>query len=468
MNKKKIFLVLFLISALPLSLAFGDFYYADSPEFPLDLPTLPSGGAYDFAESPQFGLDLYPVHRGWANSATFFLDISSNTPPVADAGPDQSVHAGTVVTVDGSGSSDPDENYPLTFSWQITSVPQGSLTELWDADTVNPTFIPDVMGNYVVDLIVTDAKGAQSTSDSVLVSTWNTPPVADAGGDQVLLYLNSTVQLGTDPSRQSYDDDGDDITYLWTISTKPEGSTAALDDPTSATPTFQADKYGMYEITVVVTDSFGAQSEPDAMTVSFTNVKPIADAGGNQAAVTGDMVLLDGSGSYDLNGDPLSYSWSLVSKPEGSVTEIADPTLVQTSFIADQAGTYVVSLVVNDGFLDSDADNVTIEVITVRDALVQTLLDLIDVVNALDPSSLKNVNMMKNPMTNKINAVLNKIDRGFYDEALDKLQNDILQKTNGCAEIGEPDKNDWIITCEAQGQVYPLIMEAIELLEALI
>jgi hypothetical protein len=302
----------------------------------------------------------------------------------------------------------------------------------------------------------------------VLVSTWNTPPVADAGGDQVLLYLNSTVQLGTDPSRQSYDDDGDDITYLWTISTKPEGSTAALDDPTSATPTFQADKYGMYEITVVVTDSFGAQSEPDAMTVSFTNVKPIADAGGNQAAVTGDMVLLDGSGSYDLNGDPLSYSWSLVSKPEGSVTEIADPTLVQTSFIADQAGTYVVSLVVNDGFLDSDADNVTIEVITVRDALVQTLLDLIDVVNALDPSSLKNVNMMKNPMTNKINAVLNKIDRRFYDEALDKLQNDILQKTNGCAEIGEPDKNDWIITCEAQGQVYPLIMEAIELLEALI
>jgi len=61
-----------------------------------------------------------------------------------------------------------------------------------------------------------------------------------------------------------------------------------------------------------------------------------------------------------------------------------------------------------------------------------------------------------------------KIDRGFYDEALDKLQNDILQKTNGCAETGQPDKNDWIIRCQEQGQVYPLVIQAIELLEDLI
>ena len=56
--------------------------------------------------------------------------------------------------------------------------------------------------------------------------------------------------------------------------------------------------------------------------------------------------------------------------------------------------------------------------------------------------------------------------RGLYDEALDKLQNDILQKTNGCAEIGQPAKNDWIITCDAQSQIYPLIMETIDYLTA--
>jgi hypothetical protein len=33
---------------------------------------------------------------------------------------------------------------------------------------------------------------------------------------------------------------------------------------------------------------------------------------------------------------------------------------------------------------------------------------------------------------------------------------------NGCGNMGEPDKNDWIITCEEQSKVYPLIIETIE------
>ena len=52
--------------------------------------------------------------------------------------------------------------------------------------------------------------------------------------------------------------------------------------------------------------------------------------------------------------------------------------------------------------------------------------------------------------------------KGRYEEALNKLQNDILQKTDGCAETGEPDKNDWIITCEEQGELYLLVIETIE------
>ena len=59
------------------------------------------------------------------------------------------------------------------------------------------------------------------------------------------------------------------------------------------------------------------------------------------------------------------------------------------------------------------------------------------------------------------------IKLGLYEDALDKLQNDILQKTDGCATESSPDKNDWIITCENQAIVYPLILRAIELLERL-
>jgi hypothetical protein len=64
--------------------------------------------------------------------------------------------------------------------------------------------------------------------------------------------------------------------------------------------------------------------------------------------------------------------------------------------------------------------------------------------------------------------VLDKIDRGMYDEAYDQLQNDILQKTNGCADSGAPDNNDWIRDCATQAEVYPLILEALSLLETLI
>ncbi|MHC4498837.1 MAG: GLUG motif-containing protein, partial [Planctomycetota bacterium] len=88
-----------------------------------------------------------------------------------------------------------------------------------------------------------------------------------------------------------------------------------------------------------------------------------------------------------------------------------------------------------------------------------TLDDAVEML--LDPRSLKNRNM-KNALLNKINAVFQMLDEGLYAEALDKLQHDILAKTNGCVLIGGPDRNDWIKTCEAQALIYPLIMETID------
>jgi hypothetical protein len=79
----------------------------------------------------------------------------------------------------------------------------------------------------------------------------------------------------------------------------------------------------------------------------------------------------------------------------------------------------------------------------------------------LKPESLKGKNL-KRSLLNKITIATDMIDNGLYTDAMNKLQNDILQKTNGCAEMGQPDKNDWIINCEQQAVVYPLIIETIE------
>jgi hypothetical protein len=299
----------------------------------------------------------------------------------------------------------------------------------------------------------------------VLVSTFNTPPIADAGEDQVIVQCGTAVQLD---GSQSYDDEGDDFTYLWTITQKPTESEAELDEPDSSMPTFIADVHGDYVISLTVTDFYNAVSETDSITVSFENVKPVADAGVNQSVIIGDAVLLDGTGSYDNNFDPLSYSWNFVSTPSESLATLSASNIVNPSFTVDKTGEYVVSLVVNDTFVNSDPANVTIMAIaTGEEAAAITLIETVESVNFLGPESLKNKNL-SNALTNQINAALAMIDEGLYEDALDKLEHSILGKTNGCAEIGIPDKNDWIKTCDAQNQIYPQIMEVIELLRDMI
>lgn len=90
-----------------------------------------------------------------------------------------------------------------------------------------------------------------------------------------------------------------------------------------------------------------------------------------------------------------------------------------------------------------------------------TLQKAITAINDIPLDDLKNINM-QNTLTNKVNAALALIEQGAYAEALNKLQNDLLGKTDGCATSGSPDKNDWIEDCAGQDQVYQLIMEAIE------
>ena len=95
----------------------------------------------------------------------------------------------------------------------------------------------------------------------------------------------------------------------------------------------------------------------------------------------------------------------------------------------------------------------------VETSLQGTLADVIEM--KLGPENLKN-NNMQNSLLNKIDAVQEMIDQGLYEDALHKLEHDILTKIDGCSETGEPDKNDWIITCEEQAAVYPLVMDTIE------
>lgn len=310
------------------------------------------------------------------------------------------------------------------------------------------------------DLRVYNRALADSEIAELYNRTFNAAPVAEAGPDQAVVAVNSRVTLD---GRQSYDEDGDLLTYAWRLSQVPPGSIAALDNPSSEQPGFVADLYGNYVAELIVSDSWAA-SRPDTVTVSFENLKPVAVAGGNQSVRVLQTVALDGGGSYDPNGDAITYHWTLLSKPAGSNATVQNATAQIASFVPDQPGSYVVNLVVSDGQANSNPDTTTITATLTVTEVTDTLDAAVAAINHLASGSLKNQNMAKT-LTNKIGAVLTMIDQGNYAEALDKLQNDVLAKTDGCALIGAPDNNDWLLTCQAQSQVYPLIVQTIELLK---
>ena len=96
---------------------------------------------------------------------------------------------------------------------------------------------------------------------------------------------------------------------------------------------------------------------------------PTANAGPNQNVRTGSKVTLDGSGS-DPNGDPLTYAWSFMQRPAGSTATLSSAVITRPTFTADVDGTYIVSLVVNDGATNSLPDTVSIAASTFNASLI--------------------------------------------------------------------------------------------------
>ena len=200
---------------------------------------------------------------GNEGSASYTVKVDQ-TLPIADAGSDQSIHAGYAVNLDGGTSSD-DNTLPeaLSYNWSFDSTPAGNTATLTNADTATPSFTPNVSGEYVVQLVVTDDADNDSEPVFVTLSSLNMAPTADATATPMLPLLGQSVSL--DGSASS-DPDGDAISYQWAVTSKPVGSAASLTNATSAMASITPDVSGTYELTLTVSD-FLESGAP--VTVSF-------------------------------------------------------------------------------------------------------------------------------------------------------------------------------------------------------
>ena len=189
----------------------------------------------------------------------------------------------------------------------------------------------------------------------------NTPPSAHAGQDQTIL---PGMQVSLDGSASS-DLDGDLLSFQWSFDALPAGSSAILFDSSAVKPVFDADLPGEYRLSLIVND--GAQdSAPDQVTISTNNSAPVAVAGPDQSIVVSQSAFLDGSASFDVDNDALSYDWSLAQIPPGSAATLDNANLPNPSFYVDRDGDYVAELIVGDALSDSAPDRVTLSTVNTR------------------------------------------------------------------------------------------------------
>jgi hypothetical protein len=250
-------------------------------------------------------------------------------------------------------SGNPDFNY--------RSFPGGYcdlfLCDLADAGISSASYIKFELGNG--GMYWSEPKDDWDTTGRAIfvdsVKTLYHRPIAQAGADQ---NVNVGIEVTLDGSRSVDIDEGDEVTYQWE---QTAGSQVALSGTTDAKATFTADTIGLRTFRLTVND--GAFSSEDTIDIQVdpegTPQSPKADAGPDQKVNTGDIVMLDASGSWDPDGGDLSYSWVQTAGPD---IILSDAESARPAFTAPYTGlTLAFKVTVSDGEL-SDWDTVDIEV----------------------------------------------------------------------------------------------------------
>ena len=281
--------------------------------------------------------------------------VTANTQLIANAGSTQTVKQGDVVLLNAAQSSTT-SGAINQYKWQFITKPVASNATLENATQVKSQFVADEIGDFKVELTVTDSQG-DTASTVVLIKSEslnsNSSPQAVINVENKTITPNEVVTLygnqSTDP------DKNDTLSYVWAITSKPEGSTPALSNMQNHIAGFSALTAGDYTLSLTVTDQ---QNESDTasvtLTVTTSNKAPVATLESERDITLNESTTLQCQQCSDPDGDTLSYNWQLQAKPVNSASQLTNNTSATPSIVADKEGDYVVVLTVSDGQLSSN------------------------------------------------------------------------------------------------------------------
>ena len=320
--------------------------------------------------------------------------------PVANAGPNQAVEVNAAVQLDGSGSSDPNGNQ-LTYQWTQTG---GSTVTLSSSTTVKPTFTaPASATTLTFQLVVNNGQVNSNPATVTIVVSTNLALLATATASSENTGSNQTASKAIDGVIDGYPGDytkewatngggaGSWLKLTWTssqtvnkivlydrpnLSDQITGGNIQFSDGSSVTVgtlnnngsamtlTFPAKTITSLQLNITSvsssTQNVGLAEIQVYNTTGGGNQPPVANAGPNQTVEVSSTVQLDGSGSSDPNGNPLTYQWT---QTGGSTVTLSSNTAVKPTFTAPaSATTLTFQLVVNDGQANSSPATVTLTV----------------------------------------------------------------------------------------------------------
>ena len=170
--------------------------------------------------------DAFEIAAADGTAGTVTITVTgANDAPTADAGADATVAEGATVTLDGTGSSDPDASTTLTYSWARKSGETDNAVTLTNANTASASFTApsDIAADATLTFVLTVSDGTASATDEVVITVTGANAAATFGGT-----LTGAV---------TEDDDSKD---------EAEGTVTVTDSDGANTVQAQTDKAGTY------------------------------------------------------------------------------------------------------------------------------------------------------------------------------------------------------------------------------
>lgn len=291
---------------------------------------------------------------------------TKNSLPVASAGLNQTISVGETVYIDGRESYDSDRD-KLRYRWFVIEKPEDSLIKLSNGDSMVSYFKADVVGEYIIGLVVMDGFDRSApTQVKIVASIDNLIPIANAGRGAVIklgdiVTLNGTESVSRTPNSP--------LSYRWML-VSPSNVVVSLDDIFSSTPKFEPSEEGIYIFDLVVSNGNDV-SQPSRVVIEVVDddkseLKPVADAGKDIVVAFGELVNFNGLGSRSRKDDDsdrfLSYRWRVIDSPQQGEVKIRNSRTATPSLLPSLSGSYNIELIVNDGKQNSEPDYVLVVV----------------------------------------------------------------------------------------------------------